>query len=330
MKKKKKQRRSFRHLNQFDRDRIEALDKAGFNQKEIAEVLKVSPSRISREMKRKRKDGRYDARNAQLKADVKRRNSKYQGMKIEKYPELRNRIIKGLKKFRSPDEIAGRMEKENIKPRVKANAIYKWLYSSYGQEFCKYLCTKRYRIKKQTGKSKREMIPDKKPLELRPSKGEHAEGDLFVSPTKSGSKRSGSIFCIPSAQLLLGRMIPSKKPVHMVRVVNEVSIDVCFDDLTLDNGIENRYHKQFNVDTYFADPYAPWQKAHVENNIGLLRKWFISKGTNLKNVSEKDYQKYLHVLNGKYRKSLGYKSAYEVALERGIIKKIPTFDSDFS
>src|SRR3989338_871630 len=312
MKKRIKRRRSFRHLNQFDRDRIEALLEAGHTQEEIAGVLNVDAGTIRREIKkRKRKNGRYEASAAQKKASVKRLYSKYQGMKIEKHPELRARIIAELRQFRSPDEIAGRMKTEKQSPRVGANAIYKWLYSAWGQHSCRYLCTKRYRKKKQKRKQ-----------------GEHAEGDLFVSPIKTGAKRSGAIILVPGAHLLIGKMIKNKKPATMVRAVNTMTADISIDDLTLDNGIENKLHEQFNLPAYFADPHSPWQKPHVENSIGLLRRWFIPKKTNLNNVSENQLQNYLHVLNGKYRKSLGYRSAYEAAIERGIIQKIPDGDME--
>ena len=322
--KKKKQRKSFRHLNQFDRDRIEALRAAGHRQKEIAAILGVDTSAISREIKkRKLRSGRYDATRAQMKANAKRSHSKYQGMKIEKYPPLRNRIIIELKDCRSPDEIAGHMRREGYHPRVGTNAIYKWLYSPYGQAYCRYLCTKRYKKRKQKKLPKREMIPNRIPLEQRPNNGEHAEGDLFVSPLKTGTTRSGAIICVPSAHLLAGVMIANKKPAVMAQAVQNIVSNVSVDDLTLDNGIENRQHEHFGIPAYFADPHSPWQKPHVENGIGLLRRWFIPKKTDLRTVSEEQLQWYLHRLNRKYRKSLGYRSAYEVALDRGIIQKIP-------
>jgi len=327
MKKRKKRGRRFRHLNQSDRDRIHALLKSGHNQKEIAEILDFDPGTISREIsKRKRKNSVYDSTTAQHKAYVKRLNSKYQGMKIEKYLELRRYIIQQLsgKHHRSPDEIAGRLKSLGISPRVGANAIYKWLYSCRGQAYCKYLCAKRYKRKKQKKKkTKREMIPNRVSLQKRPKKGEHGEGDIFVSPTKSGSKRSGAVVCLPSSQLLTGTMIKNKKPATMKQAVKKIISWVFIDDLTLDNGIENRYHEQFGLNTYFADPHSPWQKPHVENNIGLLRRWFIPKRTDLRKVSEEKFQGYLHILNGKWRKSLGYRSAYEVSLERGTIQKTP-------
>ena len=301
---------------------MEALLSAGHTQKEVVSILKVDKSTISRERKRKRKNGHYEATTAQRKAQVKRSCSKYQGMKIEKYPELRNYIISELTNKRSPDEIAGRMKQENITPRVGTNTIYKWLYSIWDQPYCKYLCTKRYKKRKQKKLTKRTMIPNRISIEQRPKQGEHAEGDLFVSPTKA-SKYCGALICVPSAQLLVGTLIPNKKTAVMAHAVLKITSDIVIDDLTLDNGIENREHHLFGVPTYFADPYSPWHKPHVENNIGLLRKWFIPKKTNLKLVSESQLQEYLHILNSKYRKSLGYKSAYEVAYERGIISKIP-------
>lgn len=327
MKKKKPRRKPFRHLKQSDRDRIEALQDAGHLQKEIAKILNVDEGTISREIKkRKRKNGRYEATVAQRKANVKRSLSKYQGMKVEKYPELRKRIIFELKDHRSPDEIAGRMKKENISPRINANAIYKWLYSVWGQEYCRYLCTKRYKKKKQKKTAKRTMIPNRISLEQRPKEGEHAEGDLFVSPTRTRTSRSGAIVCVPSAQLLIGTMIANKKPAVMTQAVKKIISKISIDDMTLDNGIENKNHEQFGINTYFADPYSPWQKPNIENNIGLLRRWFIPKKTDLNDVSEDQFQKYLHILNGKYRKSLGYCSAYEIAIERGIIQEVPILE----
>src|SRR3989338_6703455 len=347
----RKKRKPFRHLKQPDRDRIEALLDSGHTQEEVATILQFDAGAISREVKRKQKDrrhgaavaggkdggktskrkekkkkkkgGRGGAPVAEQKAGVKRSNSKYQGMKIEKYSELKVDLIALLMQLRSPDEISGRWKKEKRKVRINTDAIYKWLHSPFGQSYCKYLCIKRYKKRKQKKQTQREMIPNRISLTKKPKRGEHAEGDLFVSPTKTGVQRSGAMVCVPSAQLLVGTMIENKKPTTMVAAVREIDDNIEFDDYTWDNGMENRYHPQFGTENYFADPHAPWQKPHVENGIGLLRRWFIKKSTNLMEVSEEYFQECLYILNGKWRKSLGYRSAYEVALERGIIQKIP-------
>lgn len=206
---------------------------------------------------------------------------------------------------------------------VGKDAIYEWLRSSYGQAYCKYLCTKRYRKKKQKKLPKRQMIPNRKPLGDRPEEGVHAEGDLFVSPTNAGTSASGAFVVVPVSKLFAGTLIPNRKPDTMTTAVRKILSPLSVDDMTLDNGIENRKHEEWGIPTFFADPYSPWQKPHVECGIGLLRRWFVPKGTDLRELPEEKFQEQLHILNGKHRKSLGYKSAYEVSLERGIIKEIP-------
>jgi IS30 family transposase len=321
-------KRTFRHMNQGDRDRMEALLKKNHLQKEVAIILGFDPSVISRERKRQRSNGIYQATTAEHKARVKRSNSKYQGMKIEKNGSLKTYIVRELKKARSPDEIAGYMKRVRMVPRVGTNAIYKWLYSPFGQPYCRYLCTYRYRKKKQIRKTKREMIPDRIPLRERPIAGEHAEGDLFVSPVRLHSVRSGALLCVQSSKLLIGTLIENRKPSTMVQAVNRMLAHCSITDTTWDNGIENKYHQGFTLPAYFCDPHSPWQKPHVENSILLLRRWFVPKGTNLDDVSEEDFQKYLNILDHKYRKSLNYHSAYEVSVERGIIQKIPPREED--
>lgn len=326
IRKKRKKKRHFRHLNQSDRDRIEALLRSGHTQEEIAKILGFDASSISREIKkRKRKNGVYESTIAQHKTQVKRSRSKYQGMKIEEYPKLKKQIIDELQRKRSPDEIAGRMKEEKQNPRIGTNAIYKWLYSSWGQAYCHLLCSKRYKKRKQKKKTKREMIPNRIPIHKRPKYGIHAEGDIFVSPIKSGSQESGAVICVPDTKLLVGTKLENKKPAVMKQAIQRMAPILNIDDITFDNGIENKEHEQFGLPTYFCDPHSPWQKPHVENGIGLLRRWFAPKKTDLKNVTEEQLQNYLHMLNGKYRKSLGYKSAYEVSQERGIIQKTPVF-----
>lgn len=322
MKKKQRKQRTFRHLGQHDRDRIEALLDAGHAQEEIAGILKVDPSTISRERKRKRKNGRYESTTAQAKANAKRSNSKHQGMKIEKYPDLRNFITRQLKQHRSPDEIAGRMEREKHSPRIGANAIYKWLYSIWGQPYARYLCTRRTRRKSQTRAPKREMIPNRISIRERPRRGiwRHWEGDTMVSPKRIPTTASVAVASAIREKYLWAVKIENLKPESMKYAVQQKSAHVHMDTFTLDNGIENRYHEEFGMLTFFCDPHSPWQKPHVENGIGLLRRWFIPKGTDLSKLSEEDLQRYISILNRKYRKSLHYRSAYEVAIERDILK----------
>ena len=318
--------RKFRHLTAKDRDRIHALYGHGHTQVDIAKVLGVTKGTISRELGRYGKTTwRYSASRAQKDAEEKRSRSKCPGMKIESNQDLKRYVIKELKRLRSPDEIAGRMKKEKVRVRVGTAAIYKWLYSTNGKPHCRYLCTRRYRKKRQSRTAKRVLIPDRISLENRPTAPHliHAEGDLFVTPTRLHETTCGLLLVVPKAHLLVGSIVPNKTTKVIVPVMQRISTTLPLDTCTFDNGIENIHHKEFGVDAYFCDKGAPWQKPHVESSIGLIRRWFLPKGTNLATVSNMTFQSQLHLLNHKYRKSLGYRSAYEVALASGIIGRVP-------
>jgi IS30 family transposase len=319
-------RKPFKHLTQYERDRIEKLHFHRTSIVDIAKILGRDKGTISRELKKHtNKHHRYKAGKAQELAEEKRVGSKVVGMKIEGNEDLKRHIISELKRLRSPDEIAGRMKREGISPRVGTNAIYKWLYSDYGNEYCQYLCTKKTRKIKQSRLGKRTLIPNRISIKQRPDDATqiHAESDLFVSPTRLHTRPVGHLVILPDTKLLVGTFLPNKSPKTMVDSIRQIETLLPITTWTLDNGIENVYHEQFSVPAYFCTPGSPWQKPHVENSIGLLRRWFMPKGTNLELVQNDTLQSMLHVFNHKYRRSLGYQSSYEVALDRGIINKIP-------
>ena len=328
MQKSKEKRQPFTHLQHKHkhRDRIHALYIHGHTQKEIAEVLEVNPGTISRELNRyNKKTWRYSSLQAEKDAREKRIHSKCDGMKIEKYGELKERIIRELKELRSPDEIAGRMKQEKLTLRASKNAIYKWLYSEYGKNYCQYLCSRKVRLKKQSKAPKRHLIPNRISLRDRPNDDlqVHGESDLFVSPTMLHTKTVGHLTVLPKTQLLVGNFLPSKSPLDMVTSMKRIQKKVRVTTWTMDNGIENIYHEQFGIPTFFCTKGSPWQKPHVESSIGLVRRWFLPKGTDLSKVTEEELQSMLFTLNHKYRKSLGYRSSYEQSLEDGIIAKVP-------
>ncbi|MEK7068829.1 MAG: IS30 family transposase, partial [Patescibacteria group bacterium] len=293
MKKKRKKRQSFNHFTQEDRDRMEVLLNKGHTQKETADIIGKSESAVSRERKRRKKRARkYRATIAQQKANSKRASSKYYGMAVESNLERKKFIIGELQKFRSPDEIAGRMEVEKKYKAIGKDAIYSWLYFTRGNQYAKHLCTMRHKKKPQKKTARRQMIQDRISLKERPKRGIHAQGDAFVSP-KDGGTSSGIMVVISDTQLLLGTKTPTLSPKDYTPRIDALLKQTNADDCTFDNGIENKNHKQLSVPAYFCDPHAPWQKPDVENNIGLLRKWFVPKPTHLKYMSERDLQGYL-------------------------------------
>jgi len=149
----------------------------------------------------------------------------------------------------------------------------------------------------------------------------HFEVDTAIAPKKVNNNQAIAVATERKSKLILAQKIKSLACSRMTKAVNSFTKQANILTLTADNGIENRHHEKWKAPTYFADPYSPWHKPLVENSIGLLRRWFYKKGTDWGKVSEKQLQEAINTLNNKYRKSLGYKSAMEVALEHDIIKK---------
>lgn len=319
-----KQEKNKGHLTQFERDRLEILLNVGHKQLEIAKVLGRSPSTISREIKRNKlkRDGKneikgkYKAELAGRKAKTRRRFSKYQRKKINDNYELKKYIIAKLKKGLNPDEISGRMIIEEKEFYVSKTTIYEWLYSVYGQRYCKYLKSKKHSLKKRKIKNKKILIQKRIGIEMRADvinnleEFGHWEGDTIVSGKKTKSKSSLVVLIERKTKLVKITKINSLKPDKFNLAVLNIIKNNKIKSLTLDNGIENQYHYKLGIDTYFCDPYSSWQKGMVEN-VNKMIRYFIPKGSDISQYNKNYIKMIENKLNNKPRKILNYKTAQE-------------------
>lgn len=331
----------YSQLSQLERDRIEGLFAAKHRPAEIARILKRNKTTICREIERnrrrfktriKKREGPYEADTARHKHYCRRKYAKYQGKRIEESKNLRRYIIAKLKKHWSPDGISGRMKEEKrtneINFYASKTAVYEWLHSSWGQRYCRYLYSKRYKLKKRTKKkTKKEIIPLRTGIERRPKKVNknqeygHFESDTMVSGQKHHSKKSITLVYERKAKYIAARKIDSLKPKLNLEAIKNMQQQIReIKTATFDNGLENREHYKLSINTYFCDPYSAWQKGGVENAVKMIRR-YIPKGTDINNYSHQYIASAVKIINNRPRRSLGYKTPMEVMRGNNLLQK---------
>ena len=322
------------HIKKTERLEIAILLKRGYSHRVIADVLGRDHTTISREVSRNLVNGEYHPRKANHKSYVRRKYSKYQGMKIIREPDLLKYIERRLRRGWSPDVIAGRLkEYDQYLPYVSSKTIYKYLYSSRGQYLCRHLASKRYDRKRRRKKvSSKPLIPNRIGIEMRPCKANnreelgHLEEDLIVSGKRHHSKTALSVSCDRMSRQVKLRKLNSQKPGEHIQVLQDVwSTYRTLKTATFDNGIENTKHEALsaamNISVYFCNPYSSWEKGSVENINQLIRRW-IPKGCDIASYSAEEIQWIEDRLNNTPRKSLGYLTPNEFTMKE-LNKSLP-------
>ena len=118
--------RGYDQLSLEDREEISKLQAAGLSIRKIAAALDRSPSTISRELRRNR--GRtvgYRPSYASEQAKARR----WSGSRLMKEPDLRQAVLDGLKRGWSPEQVAGRLERDAGHPVISHESIYRFIYA---------------------------------------------------------------------------------------------------------------------------------------------------------------------------------------------------------
>ena len=304
---------NYKHLSQVERYQIYALMKAGHDQTQIAKLLDRHKSTISREISRNR--GLKGYRPKQACAIATKRSEKCRNAATVP-PWVAEQAACLLRLQWSPEQIAGKLP-------VSHETLYLHVYSdkARGGTLWKNLrCQKQKRKRYAGGRDRRGQIPHRRPLSDRPVHIElrkqvgHWECDTVIGANHKGAivtmveRKSGFSVIVKVSQKtseLVSRAIIEGLRPYMVRVIT----------LTYDNGKEFAGHIQIdqalNSTSYFARPFASWERGSNENFNGLLRQ-YVPKKRSLNTVTEDEITMIQNRLNNRPRKRLGFKTPAEV------------------
>lgn len=314
--------KKYGHITKTERLELAVLLRRGYGLREIARVLTRSPSSISAELKNNKVRGVYDPKKAHHKAHVRRKYSKYQGMKVVKNIDLRNYVEEHLKESWSPEEISGRITKVDTHLTYTSfRAIYKFVYSVYGRQLEPHL---RYQGRGKTKKPHRSAtkLQERTFIDQRPEIVDNRqrfgdwEGDFVVS----GRNGQGVLLVLHErkARYILIKKILQPKIETVHQMVGRMTEGHVLNTLTLDNDMVFRRHEELSrlLETaiYFCHPYHSWEKGGIENTNKLIRQ-YLPKGSDISAYSDEYIQMIQDKLNHRPRKCLGYRTPLEVMRE---------------
>jgi len=316
--------KQYTQLSENEREKLFILRQKGMTYRRIANEMQRSHSSLVREYNRNAKSpgiGYLPDTANRLASARKARH----GLKIERYPRLKEEVIRLMREERySPEMIAGRLKINGIKERVSHETIYKFVYSKEGLEINLYKLLMRSRPKRNQHYGRRTRsnygIPDRISIAERPELDKKEFGNFEADLT----------FFAGSKSINLSTMVERKTGYIMANLnatkhSESIALKILSNllsfprrkrkSITFDNGKEFVNHKIIRqiakTPTYFCNPGSPWQKPYVETTHALLHR-FIPKKTDPKTLNQEIVQHALNKLNNLPRKRFNFKTPAEM------------------
>jgi len=319
----------YKHITKQERQDISYHLRKGCGINKISNKLGRSSSTISEEIRNNSVNGKYYWEKAHHKAYVKRKYSKYQGMKVVEHEDLLKYVEENIKKGWSPKVIAGRIKywDRHITYGSK-NAVYSFVHSVYGRKLEPLLeykgkkYKKRNRIKLKKLENRTFIDKRSKSVENRKYFGDW-EGDFIVS----GKNGSGVLLVLverKSRYVIIIKLKNRNNDLVNKTIQRTIGGMIYFNSLTLDNDIAFLKHLELSEmiksDVYFCHPYHSWEKGSVENINKLIRR-YVKKGSDISSYTD-EYIKWIQDrLNDTPRDILKYKKPIELLNENYELKQ---------
>ena len=324
----------YKQLTLEQRYEIQTYLKEGKIQKEIATLLSVHKSTISREIERNSAGCKYKAEEAQRRCSYKKGHRQPYKLTESIIVEIKT----GLSNNLSPEQIVGQATLDK-KLMVSHETIYIVVYNEQkkqrlatqraekGSNFCWLSCLRRNhksRHKRKNMYQNRSIVQDgslndavkeaKVSIEMRPDIINHKQriGDCEID-TIIGKDHKGAILTVVERFTKHTSIIklPDKSSQAVTQALKEMAEKLPFKitSITSDNGTEfadyANIKKILECDFYFAHPYSSWERGLNENTNGLIRQ-YIPKKSNFDLYNQEYICNIESKLNNRPRKTLGF------------------------
>lgn len=321
----------YHHLSACERKVIARMRADHESLRKIAKTLGRSPSSISRELRRNVcRDGTYRPHTALLMARSRRKLPR-NPLKLDRHASLRKRVVQDLRRYWSPEQIAGRLTHDVFSERVSHQTIYRYVARDRqaGGTLYTYLRHNNRKWRTYRGRKNasalRGHLRGYRPIDQRPEIVEDQgrfgdwEGDTMrISKGRRVlatfvERQTGYLMACPMENRTASELIAGAHKLFSVLPAGARQT------LTVDHGKEFAFFDELESSTgthvYFARPYCATDKPIVENANGLLRQ-FLPKGQSFDELDGRAFKRYVALLNKRPRKKLGYRTPSEVFREK--------------
>ena len=312
----------YKQLTSEQRYTISVLLQNRTKQKEIAKAINVSPSTVSREIRRNSGvRGRYNWETAQANAvQTKRRKPGNHSINKEVMEEARHLLVT---EQWSPEQISGVLAKDG--KYISHETIYRMIRKDKAEGGTLYKhCRHKLKRRARPVGGRRISIPNRTSISERPAEVDGKRFGDFEMDTIVGRGNHGAIVTLierSTSMLFMRKLKKGKNAKELARTVIHLlsPFKEHVKSITTDNGTEFACHemigKSLGVTIYFADPYASWQKGAIENANGLIRQ-YVPKTETFEHVSHQQITKYSKKINIRPRKKLEFKTPQECFYEQ--------------
>jgi IS30 family transposase len=304
---------NYKHLSQIERYQIYSLMKANQSITQIAEQLGRHKSTISRELGRNEGCRGYRPKQA-CELALNRSQGSRNAREVEPWVKREADVLLGLQW--SPEQIAGKLP-------VSHETLYLHVYAdkANGGKLWKNLrCQKQKRKRYAGGQDRRGQIPNRRPLSERPGHIEdrkqvgHWEGDTVI-----GANHKQAIVTVverKSGYAVIAKVENKTADLVSAAIVNRLKpFGGKVKTLTFDNGKEfcghGKIDEALGSTSYFARPFASWERGSNENFNGLLRQ-YVPKKRSMESITDEEIRMIENRLNNRPRKRLGFRTPSEV------------------